>query len=72
MCIQRKVRVSALKMQEDGSEKKLDTPYTEEDEKKYYQQNSGAGYRKNSQDGLLFAMGGMILLSKKPSTVPKP
>jgi len=26
-------------------------------ERRYRQQNSGAGYRKNNQDGLLFAMG---------------
>ena len=30
--------------------------------RRYRQQNSGTGYRKNKQDGLLFAMGTMILL----------
>ena len=96
--MQRKVQVSAVKMQEGGGEKeetyeeitarvkeeerqrqqkmqemmaaaKQDTPYTDEEAKLYYQQNSGAGYRKNSQDGLLFAMGGMILLSMKSQPV---
>merc|ERR1711966_420454 len=36
--------------------------YSEEDEKRYIQQSSGTGYRKNNQDSLLFAMGASILL----------
>lgn len=46
------MKVSALKMQEEGGE--IDEA---EMERRYRQQNSGVGYRKNKQDGLLFTMG---------------
>ena len=54
----RKGAAASLRMQE--SEK----PEIDEAEmaKRYQQQNSGMGYRKNKQDGLLFTMGIMILL----------
>ena len=53
--VQRKVKVSALKMQEGEVDEA-------EMERKYIKENSGTGYRKNKQDGLLFTMGILILL----------
>ncbi|EKX36617.1 hypothetical protein GUITHDRAFT_165676 [Guillardia theta CCMP2712] len=42
----------SLRMSEDNEEEMA---------KKYYEQNSGLGYRKNDQDVLLFATGALIL-----------
>ena len=56
------MQVSSIKMQSDDNEQKPQEIDEAEMERRYRQQNSGVGYRKNNQDGLLFAMGGMILL----------
>jgi hypothetical protein len=54
--LHRRMQVAALKMQEDGSEPTPAPPAAgevdeAEMERRYRQQNSGVGYRKNSQDG---------------------
>ncbi len=61
----------SLKMM-SGDEEPAVTPlseigqFTEADERKYIQQNSGLGYRRNSQDTLLFAMGMHLVLPPRP------
>ena len=57
--LHRRVQISALKMQEDGNDSTPAPPAPAgeideaEMERRYRQQNSGVGYRKNNQDGAL-------------------